>query len=426
MMSDFEKEDCFKKCLNQLDKLTIYRSILSDPVIICLKNILDGIDIEFNFSKIVSLLVENAEKFGFQGNLLKSHFLNIFLYNENIFSLYCENNYALENTSLYNLAVNDIKILKSLMEIEINLLSDNSSVSEIQNYIPFNKIENKLLDYMKTTSDENELLNAFVKFYNSSGCGNIALYRSFKFDDEKSSIVGIENPDSITFDDIIGYESQTEELIGNTEAFMKGFPANNVLLVGSRGTGKSSSVKALVNKFYSDGLRLIEITKEQIVKLPYILSMLKNRGVWFIIFIDDLSFDEHEIQYKYMKSILEGGSQSKPDNVLFYATSNRRHLISEKWSDRQRGSDDAEIHTQDTLNEKLSLADRFGITISYPKPTPAEYIRMVKVMAKKANIPLSDEILEKEALKWELNQKGISGRTARQFTNNLIRQVKNV
>ncbi len=425
-MSDFEKVDYFEKYLNQLDKLTLYRSVLHDPVIICLKNIFDGINIELSFSKMALTLVENAERFGFHGNLLKNHLLNIFLYNENIFSLYCENKCGLENTSLYNLAVNDIRILKSLMKIELTVLSNNGSVSEIQNYTPFNKIENELLDYLKTISDENELLGAFIKFYNSSGCGNIALYRSFKFDDEKSSIVGIENPDSITFDDIIGYESQTEELIGNTEAFVKGFPANNVLLVGSRGTGKSSSVKALVNKFYSDGLRLIEITKEQIVKLPYILSTLKNRGRRFIIFIDDLSFDEHEIQYKYMKSILEGGSQSKPDNVLFYATSNRRHLVSEKWSDRQRGSEDAEIHTQDTLNEKLSLADRFGITISYPKPTPVEYIRMVKVMAKKADIPLSDEVLEKEALKWELNQKGISGRTARQFTNNLIRQIKNV
>ena len=262
-------------------------------------------------------------------------------------------------------------------------------------------------------------LTFFVRFYNTLGCGDISRFRSFKYDGGLKKIVGIDNPDPITFDDIIGYTAQTDELIDNTEAFIKGFPANNVLLVGSRGTGKSSSVKALANKYYKDGLRIIEITKDQIVELTKLLSSLKDRGRKFIIFIDDLSFGESEIQYKHMKSLLDGGSQSKPDNVLFYATSNRRHLISEKWSDRQRGSDDAEIHTQDTLNEKLSLADRFGITISYPKPTSFEYLNMVKIMARKSGISIDDEILEKEALKWEINQKGVSGRTARQFVNHL-------
>lgn len=279
--------------------------------------------------------------------------------------------------------------------------------------------KNDFLEYMDSAVSDNELLDVFVRFYNTFGCGDISRFRSFKYDGGLKKIVGIDNPDTITFDDIIGYTAQTEELIGNTEAFLKGFPANNVLLVGSRGTGKSSSVKALANKYYKDGLRIIEITKEQIVELTKLLSSLKDRGGKFIIFIDDLSFDESEIQYKHMKSLLDGGSQSKPDNVLFYATSNRRHLISEKWSDRQRGSEDAEIHTQDTLNEKLSLADRFGITISYPKPTSSEYLNMVKIMARKSGISIDEEILEKEALKWEINQKGVSGRTARQFVNHL-------
>ncbi len=425
-MSEF-KDEYLKVVLNQLDSLTLYGAVNDDPVLVCLKNICIGIEPTLNFSKMVSYLIESAERFGFSGNLFKNHILTLFLYDENRFSLYCENNQKVENTSLYNLAVNDIRILKSLITVDINTLSDNSpSVYEILNYKPVNKNKNELLTYINTIFDERELLDNFVRFYKTSGCGNMSLYRAFKFDEKSSSIVGIEKPDPITFDDIIGYKSQTEELVSNTLAFIKGFPANNVLLVGSRGTGKSSSVKALVNKFFSDGLRLIEITKEQIVKLPEILSLLKNRGRRFIIFIDDLSFDEHEIQYKYMKSLIEGGSQNKPDNVLFYATSNRRHLVSEKWGDRQRGSDEAEIHTQDTLNEKLSLADRFGITISYPKPTPKEYINMVKVMAGKEGILLSDEALEREALKWEINQKGISGRTARQFINNLIWQTENV
>ena len=426
-MEDYRKEYMREIILN-LDSLVLYRTILDDPVIICLKEICKNNDTMINLSKIGSILVENAETFGYGGNLFKNYLLNLFLYNENQFSMYCENNKSIENTSLYNLALNDIKILKSLISIELSsLIKENiPALYELQNYKPVNKSENEFLIYANAVSDEKEFLKTFITFYSTSGCGDISLYRSFKYDDKKEKIIGIKKPDSITFDDIIGYESQTKELIDNTEAFVKGFPANNVLLVGSRGTGKSSSVKALINKYYANGLRLIEITKEQIIKLPELLATLKSRGRRFIIFIDDLSFDEQEIQYKYMKSLLDGGSENKPDNVLFYATSNRRHLIQEKWSDRQRGSESAEIHTQDTLNEKLSLADRFGITISYPKPTPAEYVNIVKIMARRNNIPLSDEILEKEALKWELNQKGISGRTAKQFINHLVWQIKNV
>ncbi len=416
-----------KEISEHINSLTLYNTISDDIVIKCLKNICEEKDSEINFSKMVISLVENAEKFSFCGNLFKNHILNLFLYNENRFSLYCENNTNVENSSLYSLAANDIKILKYLTEIDLSKLSNNTfAINEITNYVPVNKEENELLTYMNTMSDNSDILNSLIKFYNTSGCGEISLYRSFKFNDELGKITPIEKPDPITFDDIIGYKAQTEELINNTAAFVKGFPANNVLLVGSRGTGKSSSVKALVNKYFENGLRLIEITKEQIVKLPQILAVLKNRGRKFIIFIDDLSFDEQEIQYKYMKSLLDGGSESKPDNVLFYATSNRRHLIQEKWSDRQHGSDDAEIHTQDTLNEKLSLADRFGITITYPKPTPTEYNEMVKIMAARLNIPLSEQDLEKEALKWQMNQKGISGRTAKQFINNLAWQTKNI
>jgi len=437
-MSDF-KEKNFIRAVKALDGLILYRSVLSDPVICHLRNIFTRTDrdsgfsddanvragIENDFSNMIGLLVESAENFGYGGDIFKNYMLNLFLYNENKFSLYCENNKNVQNTSLYKFALNDIKILKSVLSIELSsFCGKNESMAEIFDYKPVNPKENGIPELMSYAGSEEKLLELFVDFYNVSGCGNISRFRCFKYDDSLGKIIGIDNPDPITFDDIIGYKSQTETLIDNTEAFIKGFPANNVLLVGSRGTGKSSSVKALANKYCKDGLRIIEITKEQVTKLTKLLEMLKNRGRRFIVFIDDLSFDEREVQYKYMKSLIEGGSQSKPDNVLFYATSNRRHLISEKWSDRQRGSDDGEIHTQDTLNEKLSLADRFGITISYPKPTPSEYVNMVRIMADKCGISLDDEVLEKEALKWEINQKGISGRTARQFVNHLAGRLR--
>ncbi len=416
-MTDFN-EKILKEHIKCLDGLVLYRSILNDPVIPALKNISMGKDAALDFSELIYILTESAEASGYGGDIFKNYMFNLFLYDENRFSLYCENNKNVQNTSLYKLALNDIKILKSVLSSDFSsLCSENGLLSEIFDYKPVNKKENDFLAHMNTAVSGEELLEVFVNFYNDFGCGDISRFRFFGYNDALGKIEGIDNPDPITFDDIIGYKSQIEELIQNTEAFIKGFPANNVLLAGSRGTGKSSSVKALANKYYKDGLRIIEITKEQIVKLTKLLPALKDRGKKFIIFIDDLSFDESEIQYKYMKSLLEGGSRSKPDNVLFYATSNRRRLISEKWSDRMRGDD--EVHTRDTLNEKLSLADRFGITISYPKLTPGEYIDMVKIMAEKSGISVDGETLRKESLKWEINQKGISGRTARQFVNYL-------
>ncbi len=347
--------EAYKKYLHdiscKINRLTIYKGIAKDPAVRIIKEICVMNNLERNISELAVILIENAEKYGLKGNIFKSHILNLFRYDENIFSLYCENNADIKNTSLYNLALNDVKIIKALTDFNLNgLKEENPIIEEITDYQPVHAKENKFISDISEISDEKTFLSSFIKFYNTAGCGVISLYRAFKYDDKKG-LTGIPKPDPITFDDIIGYKTQTDTLIKNTEAFLNGYGANNVLLVGSRGTGKSSSVKALANKYFDAGLRLIEITKEQILMLPALLSILKERGRRFIIFIDDLSFDEQEIQYKYMKSLLDGGSENKPENVLFYATSNRRHLIQERWSDRQRGSEDAEIHTQDTLNE---------------------------------------------------------------------------
>lgn len=412
----------FKNEINIINELTVYKNIIKDDVIKIIIEMSKSNSIERLFSELSQKLIQNAEINGLNGNLFKKYILNLFLNDENIFSLYCENNINVKNKSIYKIALNDIKIMKSISDIEFNSFVTNfSSLHEILNYIPVNQKENNI-NSIDINNEPEKILDDFISFYNNAGCGNISMYKMFKYDNNKG-LIGIKNPDSITFTDIIGYKTQIDTLIKNTEAFLNGYIANNILLVGARGTGKSSCVKALANKYFENGLRLIEITKEQILILPEILSSLKKRGRRFIIFIDDLSFDEQEIQYKYMKSLLEGGSEYKPENVLFYATSNRRHLIQEKWSDRSYGSEEAEIHTNDTLNEKLSLSDRFGITITYPKPTPKEYIEIVKGIAEKNNIKLPNDILEKEAMKWELNQKGMSGRTAKQFINNITWQL---
>ena len=230
----------------------------------------------------------------------------------------------------------------------------------------------------------------------------------------------INNTDQVVLDDLIGYEIQKKKLVDNTEAFVKGLPANNVLLFGDSGTGKSTSIKAILNEYYDQGLRMIEIYKHQFQDLSAVISRIKNRNYRFIIYMDDLSFEEFEIEYKYLKAVIEGGMETKPDNVLIYATSNRRHIIRETWSDRSDMEQDDGMHRSDTMQEKLSLVARFGVTISFSKPTQKEYFRIVTELARRyPEITLSEQELCAEANKWEMSHGGISGRTAQQFINYL-------
>lgn len=192
-----------------------------------------------------------------------------------------------------------------------------------------------------------------------------------------------------------------------------------MLLFGDAGTGKSTSIKAVLNMYYSQGLRMIEVYKHEFKELSRIISEIKDRNYRFIIYMDDLSFEEFEIEYKYLKAVIEGGLENKPDNVLIYATSNRRHLIRETWSDRSDMSKD-ELHRSDTMQEKLSLAARFGVSIGFYKPSQQEYFNIVRGLAvKHPGINMTDEELCLEANKWELSHGGISGRTAQQFINHL-------
>ena len=224
-------------------------------------------------------------------------------------------------------------------------------------------------------------------------------------------------------DDLVGYESQKKELIKNTEAFVEGYNGNNVLLYGDAGTGKSASIKAILNQYYSQGLRMIQIYKHEFKDLPRVIAEIKNRNYRFIIYMDDLSFEEFEIEYKYLKAVLEGGLEPKPENVLIYATSNRRHLIRETWSDRSDMSED-ELHRSDTIEEKLSLAERFGVTIGYYKPNREEYFDIVTNLARRhPEIKLTEEELRSEAGRWEMRHGGMSGRTAQQFIDSLLGPV---
>ena len=239
----------------------------------------------------------------------------------------------------------------------------------------------------------------------------------YRINDEKGNILPISKVSHVCFDDLIGYESQKKRLMENTEAFVRGSSSNNCLLYGDAGTGKSSSIKAVMNQYYDEGLRIIEIYKHQFQLLNTVIAQIKNRNYKFIIYMDDLSFEEFETDYKYLKAVIEGGLEKKPDNVLIYATSNRRHLIRESYADKLDAHD---IHKNDTVQEKLSLYHRFGVTIYFGSPDKNEYMDIVMGLKNRTDLSISDEELMLLANRWELSHGGYSGRAARQLIDDLL------
>lgn len=250
------------------------------------------------------------------------------------------------------------------------------------------------------------------------GTGVLAAYPALKWENER--LIGITGADEITFNDLTGLDAQKKILIDNTRAFMLGKPSNNVLLVGSSGTGKSSCVKACMNMFRDDGLRLVEIAKTDLPSLPKAMNILKNKAMKYIIFIDDLSFEHDDISYKQLKVALDGQIEKRAQNILIYATSNRRNLVRETAADRGEMFED--IHQNDTVNEKVSLSRRFGINLYFMSPNQTEYIKIVENLLKAEGIEITDEILA-AARSWAVNYNGRSGRTARQFVDNLLGQM---
>ncbi|MDR2088016.1 MAG: ATP-binding protein [Clostridiales Family XIII bacterium] len=269
------------------------------------------------------------------------------------------------------------------------------------------------LDRILRMENDAEAALALAAHYAREACGAFARYTAF---DWRGGLVGVERPDSVSFDDLIGYAPQKQKIIENTESFVSGRSCNNMLLYGDRGTGKSSSVKALLNMFGSRGLRLVSLPKAELHDLPALTEALAPRGSRFIVFIDDLSFEENETGYKSFKSALEGGVYAQPQNVLVCVTSNRRNIIKEVWRERE---DRDEINLNDAMQEKRSLADRFGLTVTFGAPSKAEYLDIVRGLARRAGLAADDEFLHL-ALQWELRQSGRSGRVARQFVKHML------
>jgi predicted AAA+ superfamily ATPase len=359
------------------------------------------------YDEILGKLLQESYILQLDKNLFKMYLCHLIAAHENLFSLTAEKQGHKIDEKLRLLALRD-------MEHILALFNSNVLVEELGD-IGQNTSLNQLYRFLNTNPSTHELCSYLMAYYEKFGAGAMNRFKAFKWDN-KQGMIGIAHCDPITLNDLIGGNDQKEVLMKNTENFLDGKAANNALLFGDSGTGKSSCVKALLNAYHQNGLRLIELSKTDFLYFNKILSVLKDRGLKYIIFLDDLSFEEFETEYKYMKALIEGGVEIKPDNVLIYATSNRRHLIRETWNERQ-GED---IHIMDTHQEKLSLSDRFGLTLTFTAPNQKDYLEIVFELATKYKIELPQNLLREKAIKWELVHGGRSGRVARQFVNSLM------
>jgi len=404
-----------------LDQLLIYRNIIKDKLVEEVCEFLTGKQKSLPFDLFYKL-IQKSEQLGLTGNVLKSYLVYLIAIDENALSMVAEKTGGQIGASLQKAAIHDIGILKKFINNDISFFDNNDIL--INHYIPTSTAKKSYLEVLQPyffsvheTYSHEQVLASLIEHYVSYGYGELVNHTAFRWHKD-NGLQGIVHCDPIRLTDLIGYDRQKDVLIKNTEAFIAGKPSCNVLLAGDRGTGKSSSVKALVNHYFLNGLRLVEVGKQDLPYFHDIVKALGNMGKKFIIFLDDLSFEEFEIEYKHLKSVMEGGIELRPNNVLIYATSNRMHLIRENWSDRNEKNGD--VHYSDTVNEKLSLSDRFGITLTYISPSQMEYLRIIEELAAKNNITMPLDILQSEALKWERAHAGRSGRTAQRFIMHLL------
>ncbi|MEY8515953.1 ATP-binding protein [Lachnospiraceae bacterium 29-84] len=378
-------------------------------------------------------LVGFSAAHGFEGNLWHTYLAYLLVNHENAYSVSCEIKGSIPG-SINELAIHDFAIFLELFSWDFKDLSEKLGVPELKLIASYSRAGRNGTVYNRRIRDQicelsvclgkaktaEELKDAATGFYKGYGVGKLGLHKAFRVEhrEEGVKIVPITNIAHVNLDDLVGYELAKKKLVENTEAFVHGRNANNCLLYGDAGTGKSTSIKAVINQYYSQGLRMIEVYKHQFQDLNSVISQIKNRNYKFIIYMDDLSFEEFEIEYKYLKAVIEGGLEKKPDNVLIYATSNRRHLVREKFSDKAERDD--ELHTNDTVQEKLSLVARFGVTVYFGAPSQKEFQEIVKSLARKHKIQKEEEELLKEANQWELHHGGRSGRTAQQFMDYLL------
>ncbi len=384
--------------------------------------------------KCMNILIDESARRGFNGNLWHTFLALLLVSDENAFSMADEMRGDTGGT-IRELALHDLKCFRRWFDIDFSEMIERLHVPEFSALFSFEVSSTKskvfntrvrdricgLAKDLAKCSDAETMLDELALFYKHYGVGKFGLHKAFRVRHEEPQAIvePIRNIKHVQLSDLVGYEIAKQKLVENTEAFVAGKKANNCLLYGDAGTGKSSCIKAIANEYFEKGLRIIEIYKHQFKDLNDVIAQIKGRNYKFIIYMDDLSFEEFETDYKYLKAVIEGGLEKKPDNVLIYATSNRRHLIRESFKDKPAVLDD-DLHRNDTVQEKLSLANRFGVTIYFGAPEMKEYDEIVSVLAERNQIKMPKEQLIAEARKWEMNHGGLSGRTAQQFIDYLL------
>jgi len=429
-----------------ITQLVIYRNLEPDSILVQLADIYRRLASDNDHPEAlitdcytqIHHLLDLATQYGFDQNLWHDYLAFLLASTETPFSLTCEKIGAREG-SVNNLAKHDFKIFLELFNFDFGPLEKAlqidcfSTISQYQSIKKDQKTYNQsvsekvraLSQSIAKAQDEQAIFQIVTDFYRDHGVGLLGLNKAFrlKSGDGPLELIPITNTVDVHLDDLIGYAMQKRMLVENTESFMAGKKANNLLLYGDSGTGKSTCIKAILNEYHGRGLRIIEIYKHQFKDLAAVISLIKNRNYRFIIYMDDLSFEDFEIEYKYLKAVIEGGMEITPDNVLIYATSNRRHLIRETWTDRKDAVNSDDIHHSDTAEEKISLVSRFGVTIRFDKPNQQEYLAIVQGIARRyPEITLSEDELLREARQWGLWHGSFTGRRAQQFINHLLGQ----
>ncbi|MCR5687816.1 MAG: ATP-binding protein [Lachnospiraceae bacterium] len=408
------------------------REILDDAAFILSGDTGSGEGARNRMNSFTGSLIELAVKCGYEGNLWQAYLTHLIVNDENAYSTSCEIRGSVAGT-INDVALSDFSIFREMFAIdlgELDKLCGTKNAGMLSCYKgtdtgskAFNKrIRDRVMelrDQLCAAGTDKDFMDTATAFYKEFGVGRFGLNKAFRIvhEGDEAVIVPITNMTHIYLEDLVGYESAKRKLIDNTEAFIEGRPCNNCLLFGDAGTGKSSSVKGLLNRYYERGLRMIEIYRHQLRDLSDVISQIKDRNYRFIILMDDLSFEDYETDYKYLKAVIEGGLERKPENVLIYATSNRRHIVREKYSDRL--DRDEELHSNDTVAEKLSLSYRFGVTVYFGRPDKKQYDGIVTALAKRYGIEMDEDELLLEADRWELSHGGLSGRTAQQFIDHL-------
>ena len=358
------------------------------------------------------------------GKSWQDYLISEILLNENPFSQQVQSiPYQKLPTPLIDAVRHDLSILQIIYDCTTQQIAEWVKKSTSTDYSPVVwEVENIDNTFLHLSNNWQDTIDKLADYYNQRGTGIIAKYKVLKW--ERKQLIGVNNPDPIKLTEIVGYEPQKKTLIKNTESLLAGFTALNILLYGSRGSGKSSLVKGLLNRYSSQGLRLIEVSKSQLSHFPLIVDKLRNYSQKFIIFVDDLSFEENEDTFKSLKVVLEGSVTTRSDNVVVYATSNRRHLIREFFGDRPQLSQFDDVHAWDTMQERLSFSDRFGLTLTFEPANQEKYLTIVHYLAQQIRLNLPQEELEFRAKQWAMKQNGRSGRTARQFIHFLQGELK--